>query len=789
MPIACTAVAGTRPALARALAQGLSRVHPDWRLAVLLLDGDPAEASGEPFDAVGVDALGLSEPGLLELLARGPRALGVALRPALMAHLAERDDGPVVWLDPTLQVLGPLDRLVEAGRRGLALVPLHARRERLAGLAARGPFESGVVACDAPALLRWWANLTTDEARAAGAAFDPLADHALGAVLGASDQVRVLRDRALCAGWWTLAAGGRLAGEPVELDGEPLSAFNVAGFDPARPHWLSDEAGAEGVRVSESPALARLLESRARALLAAGWERDAGPWGYRTLRGGVAVDDDLRDLFALARRGGVEPGDPFTEAGAGAFLDWIDSESPIGAGVTWMLERVHRRRPDLQLAFPDLPGGDGRRLVAWMEEHGAHEEPLLATLLERRAARPGSASPSRRPGRGRATVRVVGYLEDGPGLGEAARSYVRSLAAAGVEVEGVSVPAPLDGSEDAGRPRRRRRVSWDSAAAGDADPAVEVVCMNPPELLRAAAAGMTRPDGGYRIGVWAWELDSVPADWVAAFPLVDELWVYSEYVAAALRPSAPVPVSVAPLAVDPPPRMPAVSARGEPFTFLFVFDLFSSIERKNPLGLIAAYRSAFAPGDGTRLTIKTSGGADRPDQLERIRVEAAGREDIEVVDDFVSEAERDALIAGCDCYASLHRAEGFGLTLAEAMAAARPVVATAFSGNLDFMTEDTAYLVGWRPARVEAGSQLYPEGARWAEPDVDEAARLLRAVYDDPAAARARGVAARDHVTELLSRKAVGARLRERLEEIQATRTPDSRQAGGVKRVLRGLLG
>jgi glycosyltransferase involved in cell wall biosynthesis len=787
VPIACTAVAGGRPALARVLADGLRRVHPEWRLVVLLLDGDPPEAGGEPFDVVGVNALGLREPGLLELLARGPRALGVALRPALMAHLAEQGGGPVVWLDPTLRVLGPLDRLVEAGRRGLALVPLHARRERLAGLAARGPFESGVVAGDDPDLLRWWAELTTDEARAAGATFDPLADHALGAVLGVSAQVRVLRDRALCAGWWTLAAGGRVTGDPVELDGERLSAFNVAGFDPARPHWLSGETGADGVRVSESPALAVLLESHAEALLAAGWERDAGRWSYRELPGGVAIDDDLRDLVALARRGGVELGHPFTEQGAGALLDWIDSESPIGGGVTWMLERVHRRRPDLQVAFPDLAGGDGQRLVAWMRGHGEREEPLLAKLLERRT----TAAPAVRQGssaEGDASVRVVGYLEDGLGLGEAARSYVRSLTAAGVDVESVSVPAPIDRSTDSGRPRSRRKVSWDAGSVGTRDPAVEIVCMNPPELLRAAQAGTARPDGSYRIGVWAWELDTMPADWAAAFPLVDELWVYSDYVAEALRPNAPVPVNVAPLAVDLPPSLPVAPESGEPFTFLFVFDLFSSVERKNPLGLIAAYRSAFEPGDGARLLLKTSGGADRPDQLERIRLAAGGRDDVEIVDEFVSEAERDALIAGCDCYVSLHRAEGFGLTLAEAMAAARPVVATAFSGNLDFMTDDTAYLVGWRLATVQAGSELYPEGARWAEPDVEQAAGLLRAVYDDPAAARARGVAAREHVAKVLSRTAVGAGLRDRLEQLEAEPAPASRRGGGgIKRVLRGL--
>jgi len=683
-----------------------------------------------------------------------------------MASLAERTGRTVVWLDPTLRVLGSLDRLAAAARGGLALVPLHNRPEPLAGLATRGPFESGLVASDNCSLLRWWAELTVEDALRVGAAFDPLAGHALSTVAGASERVRILRDRGLCAGWWTLAAGGRLAGEPLQLDDEPLTAFNLAGFDPARPHWLSGEDTEGRVRVSDNPALAQLLDAHANELIEAGWQTNQGPWRYRELSGGVAIDDDLRDLYAVARRMGVDLGDPFTEAGLSDLLAWADSESPIGGGVTWYLERVHRRRPDLQLAYPDLVGGDARRLVDWMEEHGAQEEPMLAVLLGRRSARTSvSAGPATAtPGKS-GDVRLVGYLEDGLGLGEAARSYVRALTTAGVDVESVSVPVPMPpGNRD--RVIRRRRVVWeatDDRRAGE--PAIEIVCMNPPELLRAHQAGMTRSRRTHRVGVWAWELDTMPRDWAEAVPLVDEIWVYSDYVASAVRRVTDLPVNVAPLAID----MPPVEARGgadRPFTFLFVFDLLSSVERKNPLGLIEAFTLAFEAGEGPRLVVKTSNGDNEPEQLERIRVAAAGRPDIDVVDEFIPKEERDALIAGCDCYVSLHRAEGFGLTLAEAMAAARPVIATDYSGNLDFMSEETAYLVGWSPARVGEGSVLYPADARWAEPDLAQAAALMRSVYGDPASARARGQAAREHVARTLSAAVVGAALRERIDHI-----------------------
>jgi hypothetical protein len=551
-----------------------------------------------------------------------------------------------------------------------------------------------------------------------------------------------------------------LEGEPPRLDdGSPLRALDLVDFDPRRPHWLSSEEGAGSVRASDSPVLAGLLALHARELLEAGWEPPPAAWRFAELPGGLALDDDLRDLFAIARRDGTAIGDPFTEAGRDRLLDWVAGESPVG-GVGWYLERVHRRRDDLRIAFPDLAGGDGRRLVGWAAEHGGDEEPVLAAIAARSPAAPTLAPVAA----DRPTVWVVGYLDSVIGLGEAARSYTRALTAVGVAVEAVSVPVPvahdrLHGPVSLVRPGR---VDWEAPVTAGGDVRAEIVCMNPPELIRAERAGMGRRDGVRRIGVWAWELDSLPAEWRAAYALVDEVWAYSEYVATALRRDATVPVSVMPLAVDVPEAVDARPA-DDRFTFLFVFDLASSLERKNPLGLIDAFRSAFGPQDGARLLLKTGNGDRHPEQLERLRIAALGRADIEIVDALLTTTQRDELIAGCDCYASLHRAEGFGLTMAEAMAAARPTIATGFSGNMDFMDEETAYLVGCESVDVAPGSELYPAGARWAEPDLDEAAALMRRVVEQREEARQRGEAGREVVRRTLSREIVGARLRERL--------------------------
>ena len=171
---------------------------------------------------------------------------------------------------------------------------------------------------------------------------------------------------------------------------------------------------------------------------------------------------------------------------------------------------------------------------------------------------------------------------------------------------------------------------------------------------------------------------------------------------------------------------------GDRTIFLFCFDLMSVLERKNPLGLVDAYRRAFGPEDGALLVLKIVNGDKCVPDLEALRLAVADRSDIMVIDEYYDAKHLAALMNAADCYVSLHRSEGFGLTMAESMALGKPVIATAYSGNMDFMSPETAYLVRWTKGSVPPDCAPYPIGANWAEPDLDEAARLLRRVFDTP---------------------------------------------------------
>jgi len=361
-------------------------------------------------------------------------------------------------------------------------------------------------------------------------------------------------------------------------------------------------------------------------------------------------------------------------------------------------------------------------------------------------------------------VEVAGFLKSGLGLGEAARLYVDALREAGVPVQTTTVELEMP---DVSAARKKTVEFEDVEHSGDLP--ISLICVNAPELgqFRAQVGDgfFNRPRN---IGSWAWEVDKVPSEWLPLFGIVDEIWVYSQYIADNLASAASVPVVRVPLPIVEPVLDGAPPDFGLPdkFTFLFMFDFFSTLKRKNPLGLIEAFKRAFEPGEGPQLVLKSFNGDYKPERLAEVELAAAAHPDIHVVDRYVTVREKDALVAACDCYVSLHRAEGFGLTLGEAMVLGKPVIATNFSGNTDFMTPENSYLVDWRLTEVGAGGENYPADGRWAEPDLDHAAATMRQVWEDRDEAQRRGARARDEIRADWSIEAVGRLARERLETV-----------------------
>jgi len=354
---------------------------------------------------------------------------------------------------------------------------------------------------------------------------------------------------------------------------------------------------------------------------------------------------------------------------------------------------------------------------------------------------------------------VVGYLRTESGMGELSRSSIRALRASGYPVTTVDV-------DDA--PQRQFDLSVEHQDQGNALP-FTIVHVNAPEAVRHAERLRPWLEGRYAIGYWAWELEDLPENWAEAFAMFREVWTCSIHAATAIGRSAPVPVQAMwpalPDAVPSPLRREDLGLPADRFAFLFAYDLLSESDRKNPLGLLAAFREAFRKDDRVHLVLKVTNGDLRREDLARL-VDAAAGLPVTVIERYLSRADVMSLIRMCDAYVSLHRAEGFGYTLAEAMALGRPVVATYYSGNVDFMTPWNSFPVPYRMVEIQEERGRYRKGALWAEPDLGAAAELMRAVFEDRERAENVGRRGREDVTRLLSAAACGERIVARLRTI-----------------------
>jgi glycosyltransferase involved in cell wall biosynthesis len=276
----------------------------------------------------------------------------------------------------------------------------------------------------------------------------------------------------------------------------------------------------------------------------------------------------------------------------------------------------------------------------------------------------------------------------------------------------------------------------------------------------------------YVIGQWFWELETAPDWYKDAYKFVDELWAPTQFIKEMLQRNAPrdVVITHMPLLLQTPKVNTALSrfdfGLDSRFLFLFVFDFRSVMKRKNPLGLVAAFRKAFQPNEGPVLVIKCVNGEKRPSEFSDLLSAVAGMDDIVIINEYFEAETSAALINLCDCYVSLHRSEGLGLTIAEAMLLGKPVIATGYSGNLDFMSPDTSYMVPWKRVKVGKGAEAYSSRATWAEPNIDVAAEMMRNVYENPEQARAKALAGQRDLDERFRHEIVGARMKDRLEEI-----------------------
>ena len=792
----CTIIAKNYVAYARVLAKSLAAQHPEGRLWTLIIDDfsgylDPADEPFEVLTPADIDC----EPFTHMALRYSVLELSTAVKPWLMRRLLDETGGPVTYLDPDIKIYGSLRRLDQlAAEHGVVLIPHNnepipadGRSPSQVDIMIAGVYNLGYLSLaprpEVRKLLDWWAERLRRDCRV-----DPVWGYFVDQrwfdlAPGFLTDLAIVRDPEYNVAYWNLhsrkleVAGGRYV-----VGGCPLSFFHFSGFDADHPLVLSRYQ--DRVDVLADPVLERLLAEYAievmdeRHTASRSW-----PYSYGALGDGTRLDDTVRAMYGeFADELGGELQSPFTLEGARAFEAWVNEQAP-GAphGISRVLARVYRERPDLRALYPDLEGSGRAGLLGWAEEYGRREIPLLAPMTHANGSAKTTVPAVPAQGQGLAPapaerssaplsqatfgVNVVGYFRSEAGTGEAARQVVNALDSQQVPV------LPIHGQTI---PLSRQGHSYTTGTTEDAAFPLNLICMNADALPEfARQAGEEFFAGRYSIGLWFWEIADFPERWRNSFSLLEEVWAPTAHIAAALEPHASVPVTTIRIPVQPPAlESPSRTALGVPedkFVFLLSFDYLSVFKRKNPLAAIDAFTRAFAPGEGAGLLIKCINQEHDPDSHAQLCAAAAGHPDIEVIDRYLSPADNSSLVAVCDSYVSLHRAEGFGLVPAEAMCLGKPVIATRYSGNLDFMTPTNSLLVDYRMVPIGPGADPYPEDALWADPDPQHAATLMRVLFDDPDGARRLGATAASDIRRTHSPSAAGEIMRRRLESIRAT--------------------
>lgn len=350
---------------------------------------------------------------------------------------------------------------------------------------------------------------------------------------------------------------------------------------------------------------------------------------------------------------------------------------------------------------------------------------------------------------------IAGTFRAASGLGESARLCRDALRAAGRDVYAVDLTDALMQTADAAAFAGR----LDAAPMGAGTLILHVNAPLVPLALRAIGSKALR---GKRVfGYWAWELPDLPADWRFGLPFVHGVLAPSRFTARAVAAATSVPVAVLPhpIAVRAIPADDA-SERGDGFTVLTIFNATSSFARKNPEGAVAAFRLAFGDDPAARLLVKLSNPDAFPPGTARLRRLAEEARNVTLIDGIATPAGMDALYGKADAVLSLHRSEGFGLTVAEAMLRGIPAVSTDWSGSTDFFEAAHGFPVPWRPvpARDPQGTYDHP-GMRWAEPDIEAAAAALRNLRGSLELRRRFGEAARRDALRLFGVEAYVAAL------------------------------
>ena len=766
---------------AKVLMDSVEAAYPEADRFVCLADHGADARAPLPGNAEILLAHEIGVPGFEGFAFRyGPTELHTALKPFAIDYLLRnRGYRNVIYFDPDIRVYarsqGVLDKL-KAGAS--AVVTPHfrklqaVRREpNTTAILRCGTFNLGffaVSACDETlALVDWWrARLLFDCVRDIENGL--FVDQKFMDLLPAyAPNYAVEPSPGANLAYWNLLEGELVRRDGgLFFDGAPLEFFHFSGFDPRKPDILSKYL-VKGAFDPDS-VLAEVLADYAKALAAHDYARVIEiPLSYGRLRDGRLIPPVLRQFFRDVYPGWA--GHPFEDFEAEA----LRPTRPDGADVS--APRIVAYLKDQADWFPHLTGSpaeQAKQVADWLRGarmESADDRAFLGWLAGRVAAWDEGidhGAPARGPAHAARPhaygATVFGFLRAESGVGEAGRRIVHALAETGLPTAAKSLSTGT---------YLERETAADPFIVHQSAYRYHLFAINADNTARLPHLVNDRDwIDRYKIGIWNWELSKFPEAFNGAFEFVDEVWTPSAFITEAVAAATDKPVITIPYAVPietPDPRLDRAYFGLDPsaLVVLAMMDFNSYRDRKNPSGALDAFLAAFGGSDKVQLAIKFHGG----DAGDRAAVQARVGElaNVVMIDRVLDRAEIVGLQQACDVYLSLHRSEGFGFNIAECMGQGKLVIATDYSGSRQFLDESCGAPVDYTLISVGEGQYPYGTGQHWADPDLDQAAALLRRALDEPNWRAALGARARSRVARDLNPRTVGYLMRARIDEIE----------------------
>jgi glycosyltransferase involved in cell wall biosynthesis len=770
-------------AYAKVLLQSAKQHHPEADLFLCLVDEKLDQPGLYPQDCTLLLAHELEIPDFDSFAFQYDiMELNTAVKPFVFLKLFRDRYDQVVYLDPDIEIFRPLDSVFAALDDGASFVLTPhllspAENEAVPNdivIMRAGIYNLGFLACsqqvETEGLLSWWARRLRYECISKQEEGIFVDQKFMDLIPGFAAHCKILRDVTCNAAYWNLSQRklSERAGEWF-VDGQPLSFFHFSGVEPGNVEMLSKYTTLFRGKQITAP-LRTLLQHYSQRLK--DFDHGAVPSGtyaYGKFASGTPINTHVRRMFREHHL--PWSGNPFENFEAFLHLPARDvSRNSTAFVITNFMRYLHSQNAWLLNRFNLHVDVDIEAFIQWYLDHGMSLgiDPRLIEPVALRAGRRGRNHDlmSHRPVReGEPDLTLVGYLKMAGGVGEAGRQNLRALLQSGLRVTAHDISL--------GVVAKRDDASCDQYLAPRVQGRAQIFNINADQI--PCVIDHIRPhmrDEAYRIAVPFWELAEFPDAWKPALEMVDEVWAPSRFIQMALVRKLSRPVTYMPIALSF--DAPKVYDRSyfklpdDRFLFFFSFDFLSFQERKNPRAAYSAFRKAFARNQGAGgagLVLKTLNGNHAAGDLEDLRDTIASDPDVTLIDGTLTRDETLGLINACDCVISLHRSEGLGLLVAEAMAMGKPVIATDYSATTEFVLPSTGYPVNYRLIPVKEGQYPFANGS-WADPDRGHASWLMRRIFNDPAAARTKAEAGRHHIATNYGLGRVSKLQKARLAEI-----------------------